>query len=296
MLHLAVISLLCHLRFGTSQKLCYWPDESIAAVDTPCNASAPVSSCCRSDSFCLDNGLCLPENAIVRGSCTERSWSIECFTYCYDETHNAPDAIIYCGTDANNNMFYACRKDRTCSINFTLVSDGGIMLRKEQAASLGYSGPIVLGANTIPDMPSSSCSTQTPVSTATSAANLTSDTLVGHSKVYTSKDMAAVGAGIGIPLLLAVVFLGVLVYKRRRDPSPQHRLSGSSHPPISPSSQLQYLNAPNDWTQPSQLQGDAVPVLREPQTMKSELSTGLERQELGAHSIPQVEGGIRQRP
>lgn len=170
------------------------------------------------------------------------------------------------------------------------------MLRKEQAASLGYSGLIVLGANTIPDLPSASCSTQTPVSTATSAANLSSGTLVGHSKLYTSQDMAAVGAGIGIPLLFAVVFRGVLVYKRRQDPSPQHRLSGSSHPPISPSSQLQYFNAPNDWAQPSQLQGDAVPVLREPQTMKSELSTGLERQELEAHTTPRVGGESRQRP
>lgn len=295
MLHLADISLLCHLRFGTSQKLCYWPDKSIAAVDTPCNSSAPVSSCCRSDSFCLDNGLCLLNNAIVRGSCTERDWSIACFTYCYDETDNAPDVIIHCGTDANNNMLYACRKDNTCAFNFTLKSDGGIMLRKEQAASFGYSSAIVLGANTIPELPSPSCPTQTPMSTPTSPANITSDGLVRHGKEYTSKDMAAVGAGIGIPLLLAVIFLGALIYKRSQDPSSRHRLSGSSHPPISPTSGLQYSNAPNDWAQPSQLQSDAVTVLGEPQTMKSELGAGLERQELEVHTVEQVGGESGQR-
>jgi hypothetical protein len=70
--------------FTVFSSTCYYPDKSIASNDLPCTNST-VSACCASDSYCLDNGLCITDMVLNRGSCTDQTWkSAECAQYCQD--------------------------------------------------------------------------------------------------------------------------------------------------------------------------------------------------------------------
>lgn len=65
---------------------CYYPNQSPAKADHPCDPDASSSACCGSGIgvVCLSNNLCQGANgAIIRGSCSEDDWnSSSCAHYC----------------------------------------------------------------------------------------------------------------------------------------------------------------------------------------------------------------------
>jgi len=89
----------------STQQQCYYPDGKLATGLIPCNASAPVSHCCRESDVCLTNGLCFSAGlgSIVRRGCTEKGWnSTDCPNFCTkgmcqkETTRNVTDALSHC--------------------------------------------------------------------------------------------------------------------------------------------------------------------------------------------------------
>ena len=62
----------------TAQQMRYYPEGSSDPALRPCNASAAVSSCCRTsaDAY-LTNGLCFSTglNVVIRRGCTDSTWN-----------------------------------------------------------------------------------------------------------------------------------------------------------------------------------------------------------------------------
>ncbi|KAI9155573.1 hypothetical protein HJFPF1_08159 [Paramyrothecium foliicola] len=62
------------------RALCYFPDGSTAAYDTPCRDDTAHSACCGLNFTCLSNGMCRGGTRddgttdYGRGSCTDKSW------------------------------------------------------------------------------------------------------------------------------------------------------------------------------------------------------------------------------
>ena len=66
-------------------QTCYGPDkQTVFTGDIPCT-NATASACCSADGYCLENGLCITNLVLGRGSCTDQSWTSEaCPQYCTD--------------------------------------------------------------------------------------------------------------------------------------------------------------------------------------------------------------------
>lgn len=77
------LPVVCLLLSVAAAQTCYYPDGLTVSQDIPCNTDASASSCCPSDSFCMDNGLCFGGGVVSRASCTDQSWESEqCADYC----------------------------------------------------------------------------------------------------------------------------------------------------------------------------------------------------------------------
>ena len=62
--------------------LCYYPDGTLATLDSPCFPDADVSFCCGNGTACLADQLCY-NDGYIRGSCTDKTWnSPECPQFC----------------------------------------------------------------------------------------------------------------------------------------------------------------------------------------------------------------------
>ena len=72
------------LSLAQDYQACWYPDGSTQAPDVPCNNNGTVSACCNNEAFCLENGLCLRDGTVSRGSCTDKNWGPECPEYCSD--------------------------------------------------------------------------------------------------------------------------------------------------------------------------------------------------------------------
>lgn len=231
---------------------CYYPDgHTIAEDHTPCNSSATavVSRCCYSSDLCLDNGLCLWNNVIYQGSCTDHEWGQGCPNYC--PSLSSAMILVYCAQDENRRPLMSCGRD-ACLDNFTLPGGDGIMLREEQVAPLGLSDPLVLyaGTNLSRVSPAVSSSAQ-PTATGSSPEGQGHPTAAashtGHT--CTAKDIAAVGAGIGIPLALALAMAIVLLHREKKS---KRLFVQPSFAPTYTSSpwQIQSPISPDDFVQP----------------------------------------------
>lgn len=138
---------------------CYAADGVTIAPDhIPCDSTAETSSCCRSDAFCTDSGLCFREGHYARGSCTDRNWGQPCNRVCsnlFPQGSGFP--VVACSTDNT----FACgfpaanQTVNVCLNNFTLPGTGSIVLRVDQVAGLGITTPLTLAPTAT--VPSSSC-------------------------------------------------------------------------------------------------------------------------------------------
>ena len=192
-------------------QTCHYPDGTLSG-DVPCDSTQGESSCCGSTSFCLSDGLCLNGNIVSRASCTDRTWSSEaCAAYCTTGEMN-PDVFILiqtltghlavedrgeevaltpCTSGGHLNTF-ACGANTTdCqsdSNTFLIPSDPTIVLRPSQIAELLQTA---LASSTPSTSPSSSGS-------------------------FSGGELAAVGCGVGLPLILALAVVVFLLKKEQR--------------------------------------------------------------------------------
>lgn len=60
----------------TDLSSCYFADGTLSNTTFPCNSGGASSTCCPSDTACLENQLCLTDDGeVLRGTCSDSSWS-----------------------------------------------------------------------------------------------------------------------------------------------------------------------------------------------------------------------------
>lgn len=197
------------LRIQAKLDTCYYPDKTVSP-DTPCNSSAEVSSCCNQNALCLSNGLCY-QGVTSRGSCTDRSWGSDCPLYCRDDNPGGGYTISFCGPSDEWACGAAAEAASQCSNGntFLLPKGAAILLRPEQVSDLGFDGGLELTATaslfsnlTATQNTTSNCSTPAPI--------------IPSDKEYTAAEMAGVGLGVGVPLLLALLASMIFIAKLRK--------------------------------------------------------------------------------
>ncbi|KAL3470224.1 hypothetical protein BJX99DRAFT_267632 [Aspergillus californicus] len=202
-----LLQILCLGLFSVlSTATCYYPNGNPATRDVQCTSGAN-SSCCGRGSICLDNGFCLSATqpfGLSRGSCTDPKFDIdECPKACTDiQTNGGCDIVLYNNTD--DGIYYCCNsivnnatgKQPTCAWDvepFTLAS-----------------ARLIPGVALLDDYVVRSDDTNTTApSTESDPECAASDTA--------SKNNAAIGAGVGVPLgVVALAAIGWALYERRK--------------------------------------------------------------------------------
>ena len=203
--------------FVNVQAQCYWPNGK-PSPDTPCKPAASASACCGAGWDCLSNGLCsqAPRPYIVRGSCTDQTWSTsECPTYCAFN-HTSYGALGPChkgstvGDGGDELASYCCDQDYYCKCS---TGENVVLLNP----SPGTVPSLALPSTSITSSMTSYSSTSTSVSSAStsvplaSTSNPTAKTSLPSATVAPlSNNYTAIGVGLGVPLGLAT--LGVIAF------------------------------------------------------------------------------------
>ncbi|KAK0825045.1 hypothetical protein LTR73_007332 [Friedmanniomyces endolithicus] len=205
---------LLHILTLTNAQTCYFTDGSAAVDDTPCLDTIPAgraSPCCSKLDICLTNGYCLNAGTTFnRGSCTDQTWnSADCTHQCTQKKYSG---IWPCAGGT-----FSCQLGN-CTETFSIPS-GGLTINDAtlRALNVSYSalaGTAATATSTVTVTPSSALATST-VTVAPSSTALTGD--------YVSRGTAAgIGAGIGVPLLCALVAVSaMLVVEKRRQKNVQ---------------------------------------------------------------------------
>lgn len=175
----------------------------------PCKNTSGQSACCKTDHYCFDNGLCLDNSQMTtyRGTCTDRNWeSSACAKYCLINKDGSPSTQV-CGVwVCNNNNRFACDLDECGNSTRRFIVNGGTLQRNQAVDD-------VLGLST---STSTSTSSTRPSTTVTQTLCPSSDMTSQQSCPSHTGALAGVGAGLGIPLLIALVALVVLFMRLRR--------------------------------------------------------------------------------
>lgn len=186
-------------------------------------------------------------------------------------SYDATAALLSCGWDSD------------CSGNFTVPYMNGIVLRADQAAAAGLSKPVVLYSDpSAEESPSTQTSMSGPSVTAAhppdmhgplATSNTSSPTTSHEVKSFSAKDMAAVGAGVGIPLAVASALTVALLYKEKK--SRRYSIPPPSAPTIDPL----------PWQIHSPISPDGFRNSTKPEEVHEAMSGTSGRQELGAETV-----------
>ena len=226
---------------------CYYPDGTPDNTLTPCKTAQSVSACCGTDAVCLTNGLCLRvappmANRISRAGCTDETWkSNACPLYCTDgeslgtmseifATANPEtsvdtssgvslflgpetiDGTFCCGLPFDTNSEQCQTTTKGSTEPFPLPA-GAVQFDRYNGAS---TDPAAFGSNGSSSVVSGIASTATVTHTATPSS----------SSLPTGRE-AAVGAGVGVPLFIALlVALGFLFHQRSQRKKLEEQLRG----------------------------------------------------------------------
>ena len=230
----------------TSSTICYYPDGSNAA-EIPC--PDPVSlSCCPAESNCLTNGLCWDSrNFMFRGSCRDKSWTNpNCPQFCYEcESRPYKLDLFRIGIDwdssclsdipssgkvlapCNDSGLFTC--NYSCSASNLTVPRGSIVLRDYQISFSPLTSASTASTFSSTSASASTSSTFSSRSTFTTASstptspplNLVPDGNCTNNLAYPcatnrSPNLAAVTAGVSVPLGIAWLVTLVFFYRLRR--------------------------------------------------------------------------------
>ena len=181
---------------------CFYPSGKASPLDRVCNASAPVSHCCSSDSVCLTNGYCLNAGRtapymLSRGTCTDPAFrSPLCPQQCRDVNTDS-GLSIWPYTDGVGDVQYCCRGQ----------SDNGTCPYITNGSSTPFSlerGYVIANRSDGSEQPQPITVTQSIPGTEPTCSSSPSVNLLKN----TSRE-TAIGAGIGVPLgaLMIVAFV-----------------------------------------------------------------------------------------
>lgn len=227
---------------------CYSPDRTLTEQDSPCHLSSEESACYNGNDVCLDNHLCLPQgsdvrNIIYRGTCTDPSWQSDaCAKYCQDSEllsfHPVASSsrsrpadsyiliLLLSATRGGGQFMFAVSQstmccgtgypNRTCDqrsqgsrLAFE-VPMGQIIYNRTSGSTERNettSGPTSTIASTITVTPGASA--QSVCSTASSIASSAS------ACCFSTSNDAAIGAGVGVPLGVALIGALALLSRQR---------------------------------------------------------------------------------
>ncbi|KAF2813990.1 uncharacterized protein BDZ99DRAFT_459741 [Mytilinidion resinicola] len=221
LISLLFVILLSHLVCAGSQT-CYFPNKVVVPGHRPCNESANQSHCCGPNDFCLDNGLCYDTaGTISQQTCTDPNWDAsDCFQLCKEARSGLPIMPTGLFIDlAQGIRTFCCDIDTYNSANDTCLYGGtptmpfGLPFGK--VITDRSTGSIEIFNSTHRQDPTTanstkSATTQTVTITASGNSNGTASTQNDASK------LAAVGAGVGAPLALALLGVSYLLYREKQ--------------------------------------------------------------------------------
>lgn len=203
-----LLLLLClYLPSALSRPNCYLPDKkTIAFGEIPCTSDT-YAACCAPDAYCLQNGLCLTNLTLLRGSCTDQTWtSPNCAQFCQDTTPNKNTSISPCQPDPN--PLFGCGFRNCANSNFSMpIRNVSILLQNYQAAGLGF----------VPSGEKSTFTTASISSERTSSDETPSPIpQCGSDNGKATAVGVGVGVSFGIALITALIFFGLEKRKNRR--------------------------------------------------------------------------------
>ncbi|KAK1811679.1 hypothetical protein LTR12_013941 [Friedmanniomyces endolithicus] len=206
MIYTTLPILLLHALTLTNAQTCYFTDGIAAVDDTPCLDTIPAgraSPCCSRLDICLTNGYCLNAGTTFnRGSCTDQTW-------------NSPDCTHQC-TQTKYSGIWPCKGGTfscqlgNCTETFSIPS-GGLTINDATLRALNVSQS---AAGTVATAAASTLTVSPSAPAATSTVTVAPAALAGD---YVSRGAAAgIGAGIGVPLLCALVAVSALLVLEKR--------------------------------------------------------------------------------
>ncbi|KAK3723621.1 hypothetical protein LTR37_001502 [Vermiconidia calcicola] len=281
--------ILCALAIPaiTAAQRCYYPDGETIAVDKPCDTSAAFSACCNEGAFCLENGLCYGDGVISRGSCTDQSWSdAACASHCTEVSTDVGIALQPCSQTSLESTFVCGLSNSDCidDHNVFAVSDAtNIVLRGLQVAALQGGKQQALTISPTTSLHDSSSGSE-PANSTFQTVTATPSAVRTDAK-FTTAQMAGVGAGVGIPLLLALLAAIFIILKQRREMRPLRSTQSAEKLnayPMQPNYTVAAKHSDGGYYRPMS-DGVQHGHFREmdPVTKLNEMDTRTERQELG---------------
>ncbi|RAL04866.1 uncharacterized protein BO80DRAFT_441713 [Aspergillus ibericus CBS 121593] len=228
---LSLVALWGRLAASTS---CYFPEGNVAENYTPCSDDGD-SFCCNENSICLSNGLCTSMHqpyVLGRGACTSQNWNET--SVCDDVCHGITTAwgtacslILY--SDVNGKMLYCPNsivsngtKSIGCAdgVSPIQVATGTPIAGKAYLAQYTLNSDITTSNTTCNSTSSSSSSNDSSNNSTTgnnSSTSSSSSSGTDDGDHVSRATLAAVGAGVGVPLgLLAMASLGYGFNERRK--------------------------------------------------------------------------------
>ncbi|KAM3418705.1 hypothetical protein BST61_g4682 [Cercospora zeina] len=240
------------LTLAATAPKCYYPDGT-ASTDVPCNAKAAAaaggySACCSESSYCMDNGLCLDTGILKRMSCTDKTFKDKtCPQYCITDNMGDPYAVTPCTATT----FTCGISPANCTVDaavFPVTDMKEVVLKADQLATAMSSAGV----------PTSSID---PTATPTETVPILTVTATGApadpNMKYTATQLVGVGAGLGIPMLLAIGVLTYLLVAEKRQHSVREIGEGAFRPP--PTMESRDGNSWSAWSETTKVEN--VPTI-----------------------------------
>lgn len=226
---------------ATTPQQCYFPDGS-ESTHTPCNATAAAakggfSACCSDTSYCMDNGLCLEAGILTRMSCTDKTFAdTTCPQYCNTDNMGDPYELTPCTATT----FTCGLSPANCSVATTVfpVTDlKNIVLQADQLVTAMSAA----GIATASVDPTVSPTETVPVLTVTATGDLKP---ANPALQYTTGQLVGVGAGVGIPMALAIGVLSFFLLREKK----KHKISEINEGGFRPAPPTMETRDGNSWS------------------------------------------------
>ena len=215
------------LSLPSCTAICYYPDGvHVAPQDVPCNGGSSDGVCCGPGYACLSNLICMRNNQtldnhssqkFVRGSCTDRKWlSAACPSFCLGNQVGG-EGMKKCEDSTDDS--YCCLQGTQCT---SKCNKGPVIIRFQGEPSVVTT--VGVTATTSQVLSTDESSTRAgSASQTTTESSATSSPAVRETRSHSRTDLK-VGVGVGVPLGLIALVLGVYVIWRKIRESKATRL------------------------------------------------------------------------
>ncbi|KAI5369309.1 hypothetical protein Slin15195_G001850 [Septoria linicola] len=272
---------------AATPQQCYYPDGS-ESPDTPCNATAAAakggfSACCSETSYCMDNGLCLEAGILTRMSCTDKTFADKtCPQYCNTENQGDPYELTPCTATT----FTCGLSPANCSIAasvFPVPDLKDIVLQADQLVTAMSAA----GLATASIDPTSTPTETIPILTVTATGVLKPS---DPAMQYTMGQLVGVGAGVGVPMALAIGILSFFLLQEKKKHTVAEIDEGGFRPPPTSESQSRDGNSWSAWSETTKINAAAPSGLH---SANVNAHGGVPRRptNMSSHHIQELDGG-----